>query len=34
MAFVVDILKETEPLVVSRQILYAVNKCGTVHCCQ
>lgn len=28
MAFDVAVLKETEPLVVSRQIVYAVNKCG------
>lgn len=28
MAFVGDILKETEPLVVSKQNIYAVIKCG------
>lgn len=28
MAFVVDVLKETQALVVSRQIVYAENKCG------
>lgn len=31
MAFVVDVLKETQPLVVSRQIVYAENKCVAVH---
>lgn len=34
MAFVVDVLKETQPLVFSRQIVYAENKCVTVHYCQ
>ena len=34
MAFVVDVLKETQPLVVSRQRVYAENKCVTDRYCQ